>query len=475
MSLRRFDRAMLLQPPTGLYRRDDRCQSKVEDQMVRIVFPPIELASIAAVLRRSGLAVRIEDYPATGGGWEAYRADLNAFRPDLVLINVVLATREQDFQALALAKEILGAEAVTTVAKGELMDPLGEASLAGYPALDFGMHGEVEEILAALCEGAPLETLPGLVWRRDGAVIRNPGHPPFPDLNALPLPARDLLDNHLYRSPETGNPLTVIQGNRGCPSKCIFCPAGSMSGYKVRYRAPELVMREIEECVNRFGIREFLFHGDTFTLNKTWLLELCDRIIASGLRIRWGCNSRVDTMDDERAERMRRAGCWVVAFGVESGDQEILDKMRKGQRVERAREAVAACKRHGLRTHAFFVIGTPWETRATLARTLRFVRELDTDFFDFNIAYPLPGTEMHEIATCDKLFEAPPDGAGYASAAVRSYELSSAELTAWRKKALLGLYLRPRYVARMLARAGSPRVALNYIKAGLLRFRQLIK
>jgi radical SAM superfamily enzyme YgiQ (UPF0313 family) len=242
-----------------------------------------------------------------------------------------------------------------------------------------------------------------------------------------------------------------------------------------RYRSPELVMREIDECVTRFGIREFLFHGDTFTLNKKWLLELCDRIIASGHRIHWGCNSRVDTLDEERAERMRRAGCWVVAFGVESGDQAILDKMRKGVRVERAREAVATCKRHGLRTLAFFVIGTPWETRQTLARTLEFVRELDTDFFDFNIAYPLPGTEMYALVEREGLFEQPPEGSGYASAAVRSHELSSAELTEWRKKALLSLYLRPKYIARMLARAGSPRVALNYVKAGARRLRQLVK
>lgn len=478
MTQPRFHRILLLQPPTGLYRRDDRCQCKVEDQTVQIVFPPIELASLGAALREQGGEVRIADYPARGAGWEQYAADLLDFRPDLVLINVVTATARQDFQALALAKETLG-PAVSTLAKGEFMDALGVPTLREHPEVDFGMHGEVEEVLSALCAGAPLETLPGLTWRRDGGagereVLHNPGHPVLEDLDRLPIPARDLLDNALYRSPETGNPLTVIQGNRGCPSRCIFCPAGAMSGYRVRYRAPELIVREIAECVSRFGIREFLFHGDTFTLNKRWLLELCDRIVDAGLAIRWGCNSRVDTMDDERAARMKRAGCWVVAFGVESGDQDILDRMKKGQRVERAREAVAVCKRNGLRTHAFFVIGTPWETRATLARTLAFVRALNTDFFDFNIAYPLPGTEMYEIAMREGLFEQPPEGAGYASAAVRSHELSSADLTAWRKQALLALYLRPAYIARMLSRAGSPRVALNYARAGLRRLRQLL-
>jgi radical SAM superfamily enzyme YgiQ (UPF0313 family) len=326
-----------------------------------------------------------------------------------------------------------------------------------------------------------LEELPGLLWRRPAtngapaALIHNQGHPLLEDLDSLPFPARDLLDNRLYRSPETGRPLTVIQGNRGCPAKCIFCPAGLMSGYTIRYRSPANIMAEIGECVTRFGIREFLFHGDTFTINKNWLIELCDRIIASDHKIRWGCNSRVDTIDEERAAKMRQAGCWVVAFGVETGDQEIMDKMRKGQQVERAAQAIAICKRNGLRTHAFFVIGTPWETRQTLERTYRFARRLDTDFFDFNIAYPLPGTELYEIAVRENLFEKTPGDAGYASAAVRTYQLSSRELTQWRRKALLAMYLRPGYILRTLARAGSPRVAKNYVKAGLRRLGQLIK
>jgi anaerobic magnesium-protoporphyrin IX monomethyl ester cyclase len=477
---RRFTRALLINPPTGLYRRDDRCQCKVEDQTIQIIFPPIELAEIAAVLRRAGAEVRIEDYPAARGTWERYLNDLRSWRPDLVLVNVVTATAAQDFTALAEAKNILGADRVITAAKGEYMDAHGEAALAENPQVDFGFHGEIDQVLEQFQLGRPLEELPGLIWRKSSSngvlenIVRNPGHPLLEDLDSLPFPARDLLDNALYRSPETGNPLTIIHGNRGCPSKCIFCPAGLISNYKVRYRSPERIMAEIDECVTRHGLREFLFHGDTFTLKKEWLLELCDRIIASGHKIHWGCNSRVDTMDDERATCMRQAGCWVVAFGIESGNQDILDRMKKGQRLERAEQAVAACKRHGLRTHAFFVIGTPWETEQTLKDTHEFARRLGTDFFDFNIAYPLPGTELHEIVSREGLFEAPREGTGYADAAVRTHALSSARLTQWRRRTLLAMYLRPSYIARMLTRAGSPRVMFNYIRAGVRRLRQLL-
>ncbi len=476
-----FQRALLVNPPTGLYRRDDRCQCKVEDQTVQIIFPPIELATIGAVLRQTGVAVKIGDYPAKGAPWQHYIDDLKEFKPDMVLVNVVTATSEQDFQALAAAKEALGVENVITIAKGEFMEACGEQALAEHPEVDYSFHGEIEQAIEKFLQGVPMETVPGLIWRAGKAqhgastdIRRNPGHPLLEDLNALPFPARDLLQNDLYRSPETGNPLTVVHGNRGCPAKCIFCPAGSMSGYRVRYRTPGNIMTEIDECVRKFGIKEFLFHGDTFTINKKWLLELCDLIIASGHKIRWGCNSRVDTMDDERAAKMKQAGCWVVAFGVETGNQMIMDMMKKGQQVERAEQAVNICKLNGLRTHAFFVIGTPWETRDTLTDTYRFAKRLDTDFFDFNISYPLPGTELYDIVLQEGLFEKAPAVTGYANAAVRTRQLSSEDLTQWRKKALLSMYLRPQYIARMLWRAGSPRVAMNYIKAGSKRFRQLV-
>jgi radical SAM superfamily enzyme YgiQ (UPF0313 family) len=297
------------------------------------------------------------------------------------------------------------------------------------------------------------------------------------DLDGLPLPARHLLNNRLYRSPETGNMLTVVHGNRGCPAHCIYCPAGLLTDYTVRFRSPESVVNELRECVDRYGIREFLFHGDTFTINKKWLKELCDRIVDAKLDIHWGCNSRVDTMDDERAQWMKRAGCWVVAFGIEHGDQQLLDNMKKNATVAQAREAVACCKRNGLRVHAFMVIGLPWETEQTLETTYKFLQELDPDFFDFNLATPLPGTELHEIALREGLFEASydPARAGYATGGIRTLSgLSSQHLAKWRRERLLRMYLRPRYIARMLAKAGSPRNTLQYVKAGTKRLRQLM-
>ncbi|MBN1865784.1 radical SAM protein [Candidatus Sumerlaeota bacterium] len=481
-----FRRILFLNPPSGLYRRDDRCQSRVEDQTVRIVFPPIDLARLAAIARRAGAEARIGDYPALGASWDRYRADLAEFRPDAVAFSVTTATVGSDIEAARIARAV--DPAIRTVALGQHFEDAGETLLRSEPALDLALHGEVEENFERLVRGESPANWAAVLYRNpeSGEIVRRPGPAIVEDLDSLPFPARDLLDNSLYRSPETGNPLTTIQANRGCPARCVFCPAGRLSDYRLRLRSPVRILEEIRQCVEAFGLREFLFNGDTFTMNKRWLLELCAAISDSGLGIRWGCNSRVDTMDRERAEALRRAGCWVVAFGVESGDQEMLDRMKKGTRLEQAERAVEACKAAGLATHAFFVIGLPWETKETLDRTMALARRLDTDFFDINIAYPLPGTEFYEIARREGLIErlkethgktgegaSLPDGS-YARAAVRTHTLSADYLTRWRRNALLRLYARPRYVARTLRRAARTGTVRNYLRAAATRVRGLL-
>jgi len=477
MAFRSPEKFLVMNPPTGLYRRDDRCQSRVEDQTIEVVFAPIDLAIYAAVLRARGAEVRLRDYPGLGLGWGDYLDDLKSFTPDAVIIKTTLATLEADLKACEAAKEF--APEILTVGVGESLVYRREEVFSASPTLDVVVVGEAEPTLAELVGVTDLHAVAGLCFREcEGEVTRVVSPPPRPfldDLDSLPYPARDLLDNARYRSPETGNLLTVIHAHRGCPSRCIFCPAGALSGHRVRFRSPENVVGEIQQCVRDFGIREFLFHGDTFTINRRWVVELCRRIVETQLDIRWGCNSRVDTMDDERAEWLRRAGCWVVAFGVESGSQEMLDKMKKGARVEQARRAVEVCRRHGLRTHAFYVIGLPWESAATLDETFRLARELDTDFFDFNIAYPLPATEFYEIARAEGLLdEAECKEAGYARAAARTFHLSREEMNRWRRRALLRLSLRPTYIARTLVRAGSPRRAGRYVRAAVRRLRNIL-
>ncbi len=139
------------------------------------------------------------------------------------------------------------------------------------------------------------------------------------DLDLGPYPARHLARNELYFRPDTGAPQTTVVTSRGCPSKCIFCLAPKISGSRVRRRSPENILGELRECVERHGIRDFLFRSDLFHHGSKWVLDLCQLIVDARLDIRWSCNSRVDTLDEARLEAMKRAGCWLIAFGVESG------------------------------------------------------------------------------------------------------------------------------------------------------------
>lgn len=469
-----YKRVFLMNPPSELYRRDDRCQSKVEDQTVRVVFPPIELGVLASIARECGAEVTLKDYPTVAATAQQYIEDLRAFKPDLVLLNTTAHTIKEDLAAFCIAREFF--PAIRTVVKGEAVAVQAEEFLQKHGELDIVLDGEPEVAFRDLVSGKQLEEIGNIIWRDAAQTIRRGAALPLVELDTLPMPARDLFDNTLYRSPENGRMITAIYAQRGCPAKCIYCPAGSMFDYKVRERSIKSVVDEIEECVNRYGIRDFLFHGDTFTLHKKWLIQLCQEIIGRGLDVHWGCNSRVDTIDDERAKWMREAGCWVIAFGFEHGVQEILDKMKKGARVEKAFEAVRICRRNGLQVHGFFVIGMPWETRETLETTLEFVRKLDPDYFDFNIGYPLPGTEFYDIVVREGLFETPdPAKGGYAAAAVRSHDLSSDQLTTWRKRALLQLYRRPSWIFRTVKNAAAAGNAVFYAKEGLFRFKRLIK
>jgi anaerobic magnesium-protoporphyrin IX monomethyl ester cyclase len=288
------------------------------------------------------------------------------------------------------------------------------------------------------------------------------------NLDALPFPARHLLKNDLYTAPDTGEPITMINTGRGCPHQCIYCAVTIASGYKLKVRSPRNIVAEIEECVKKHNIRNFFFRADTFTWDEKWVVDLCNLILEKNLKIRWGCNSRVDTISEGRLAAMKKAGCWIIGFGIESGNQEMLDKMKKRAKLADAEKAIELCKKYGIKTYGLFLIGLPWETRETVYQTIDFAKKLDPSFLDFNIAYPLPGTEYYRIAKEMNLFSDQDLSKGdYARPIVRTVTLSTDELIQLRKKALLSFYLRPSYIFRTLKDIRSPRIFGNYMRSGI--------
>ncbi len=454
-------------PPTGVYMRDDRCQAPVEGMTAQPNRAPLDLAYMAAMLEGHGIECRIGDYAAPKSPWSEVERDIAAFRPDMIVVSVTTPTINIDLAACRIAKKI--DPKILTVAKGAHLHSKDDEVLLTYPELDLVIRGESEHAVADIGAGKPWSTILGLAYREDGQLKRNGDRPyiEVENLDALPFPARHLLNNDLYRTPDTDEPITMVNTGRGCPHKCIYCAVTIASGFRLKVRSPENIVDELEECVNKHNIRNFFFRADTFTWNEKWVVELCDLIVARGLKIRWGSNSRVDTISEKRLEAMKRAGCWIIGFGVESGNQDMLDKMKKRAKLEDAEKAIALCKQYGIKSYGLFVIGLPWETRETAEETIAFAKKINPSFLDFNIAYPLPGTEYYRIAKEMGLFEEADLSKGdYARPIVRSQSLSTADLVKLRRKALLGYYLRPKYVLDTVKGIRSPKVFLNYAKSG---------
>jgi anaerobic magnesium-protoporphyrin IX monomethyl ester cyclase len=458
-------KVLLLNPPTGRYMRSDRCQAPVDTRVAEPPRPPMDLAYISAVLESVGVACKIRDYPMEDKSWKEVSDDLQGFMPDIVVIDTTTPTIENDLITCDIAKKINFR--IRTVAKGAHFLALDKEVLAKFKNLDIAVRGEPEITLQELAGGRDYSEILGITFRRDLEIIRNPDRPFLENLDKLPFPARHLFNNQLYRTPDTNEPIAFITTSRGCPRQCVFCAAGIVSGYKIRMRSVGSIIEEIEECIEKYGIKNFFFSADTFTWDKQWVINLCEEIITRDIKIRWGANSRVDTLDEDKATWMKRAGCYVIGFGAESASQFMLDKIGKDITVGQIENAIRLCKEYGIESFLVFVIGLPWETRETANETLRFVKKTQASFIEVNVAYPLPGTEFYNIARENGLFdEETLCGHNYSNPLVRSYSLSTDELRDLRKKILKAFYMKPSYIAKRISRINSLRLALSYFKYG---------
>lgn len=442
--------------------REDRCQQPTKELLVIPPLPPTDLMYLAAVAEKAGLDAKIADY-SQGGNFEN---DLKEFQPDYLLINVATPTFKNDLSSLTIAKEIC--PDIITIAKGAAFLTVAFEVMYFQKDLDLILFGEPEETLREVLDGKEFSKILGLYYR-DDLRAKFTGPRPFIDnLDKLPFPARHLVDNNIYRRPDNNKVQAVIKVSRGCPFHCFFCLATPVSGAKVRKRSPENIIEEIRECVDKYGITNFLFWSDIFNIDKDWVMELCQKIIDSGLKITWSANTRADTADEEMANKMYEAGCRLVSIGVESGSQEMLDKIGKRITLDDVRLTVKIFKKAGIRIYNYFVIGLPWEDEDTVEDTIDFAIELDSDFISFYTATPLPGSKFYEYAKENNLINSDTSfSSAYFYPSVNTHHLTKERVFQLHKKAIRRFYLRPAYIIRMLSRIRSFTEFKNYFKAGL--------
>jgi len=457
-----------------VYVREDRCQTPLEDFRSITLRPPIDLMYAMAAFEAGGATCRLRDYPAEGSGWDDLEGALRDWRPHAIVLSVTTQTLAADAEAAILAKRVV--PGIRTLAKGAHFNVLGRESLAQHPAFDAVLREEIEETCLELGRGVSISEVEGVTWRSDtDEAIENPSRPFTRALDAIPFPARHLTRNELYCRPDTRTPQTTLITNRGCPHRCTYCLAGQIAGAANRYRSIENVLAEIRDCTERHGLHSFLFRSDLFTQNRDWVIALCRAIVDEGIRIDWACNARVDTVDAEMLGWMRRAGCWIMAFGVESGDQATLDRIRKNARVEQATRAVRLCREAGIRSSVYLLMGLPWDSDASLEAQARFACALDPDVLEIFYPYPFPGTELRE--ECIRLGLLGPDEfptQSYSRPAFPTLHLSIEDLARHRARALRAFYLRPSKVVRTLRSTKSPRELGNYVRVGLSQLRQLL-
>jgi len=363
---------------------------------------PLGLGYLAAVLERAGHTVVVYDAAVETEPLDATLAQ--GF--DLVGVSAVTPLIYEAWQVAAQAKSL----GYTTILGGPHLTLMPDESLA-RPGVDLVARGEAEdtilEVMEALAGRRDWADIQGLSYRRaDGTIVHNSPRPLRKDLDSLPFPAHHLfkIDKYTNLQPLTdgldphARAFTIIT-SRGCPYQCIYC-SKAITGNTWRPRSPENVVAEWRWLVRDMRATEIGVTDDVMTLNLERAKEICRRLIAEGLNtVPWITihGIRVDHVDAELFQLMQQAGCKRVGFGVESGNQRVLDYMKKKQTIGDVRQAFRWAKEAGLQTMGFFIFGLPTETEETMEDTIRLALELDPDLGNFMMAAPFPGTELYDL------------------------------------------------------------------------------
>jgi len=363
---------------------------------------PISMAYIAAFLKEKGIAVSAIDAKAEKLSLREIEKRINLEKPDIVGLTAATIQIYEAHTTAKLIKQIN--KEIVTVIGGWHASAIPKETLAEFPYFDFAVYGEGEvtmyELVKTLENGGDVSTIKGIAYRGDGEIRLTEPHPYIKNLDEMPFPAYELfpLDKYRFYAFKRKMLELPVSTSRGCPHKCSFCYKSM--GDAVRLRSIESVINEIKRDVEEFGARRIMFIDDTFTLNKKRVVQLCDRLISEGLdkKISWMCETRVDAVDRQLLEKMRGANCVNVSYGIESGNQTILDTIVKNINLKQAQNAVKWAKETGMEVDTNFILGNQGETRETALDTINFAAELDADRANFSILVPYPGTQIMEMA-----------------------------------------------------------------------------
>jgi len=452
---------LLIDPPWIVENKDNLWRK------VGSCLPSLGLAYIASVLEKEGHNVKILDCTAEQISVSDIPKKLEEY-PDLDFIGLTATTSIVN-NALKIAEICKIKFPSAKIIMGGVHPSVMPDEMLSYPYVDYVVKDEGEMTAKELVNGKNPNEILGLSYKDGDEIIHNEMRPLIKNLDDIPPPAYHLLPMDKYK-PAVGNykrlPAMSIFATRGCPGRCTFCHR-AFRGI-VRPRSARNIIEEIKLLQKNYGIREISFYDDTFTLFKKVVHEFCDIILKEKLDITWSCFTRVDFVDEELLYHMKKAGCHLILFGVESADEEMLKRICKNISLEQVKNVVKMARKIGIDTRASFMFGNPGETEETIKKTIDFAIELDPDEVQFNITTVYPGTEMFEWAKQNGYLKVN-DWSNYnvSDVVMELPTVSSEVVKKYYRLAHKKFYLRPKIIFRRLSKLKSITQLVQEIKGGL--------
>jgi len=445
----------LLMPPYNIMKRGYGSKRKVRGGL----FPPLGLAYLSSPLIKDGHNVKIIDASSYKYTNEDIGEMLMDFKPDIIGISSVTGSADESYSLANYLKSKL--EKVPIVYGGPHASCFPELIFNNIPDLDLLVYGEGEITFKNIIDFYQKEKklpqdLPGTWGRKNGKWIKNPSTKPVLNLDELLPPAYELFDYHgiyrplplQYRKLPTANMVIA----RGCPhGRCTFCFNAGRASQLYRRHSPERVVQEIEFLVNKLGVKEIAFWDDNFLVGEDWINKFCDLLDEAGLKIPWSVVARVDTITKKMLERANKSGLWNVFFGIESGNQDLLDRIKKNITLDQIRQAVQWCNELDIDTRGSFMLALPGETPEKAKKTIKFACDIGITYAQFLLTHPEWGTELYDDAVnlgrIVPLYQGRravtylPDGYKDAEEAIKMQKM------AYRK-----FYFRPKYILKHIKR-----------------------
>jgi len=423
----------------------------------RVLRAPDWLAYATAVLEQSKEDVELYDFPAQSWGKDKLKKLVEKKQPDFVVLDSTTPSIYSDIECAKICKEVSDCKVIMV---GPHASALPEENLKESEGnVDVIAIGEYDyTVRDIILNHKNMNKVDGVCFNNNGKITRTKPRELIKNLDEIPFPAWHHLDLMKYYSSSKLHPHVDMISGRGCPNRCTFCLWPQvMHGRKYRVRSIKNVVDEMEydlEILPQLKRGEFFFEDDTLTIDKNRTIELCKEIIKRKLDITWSADSRASNYDLEMFKMMKKSGCRELCVGFESGDQRILNGMKKGLTLEQSKNFMKVARKTGIKVHGCFVLGMPGETRQTIKKTIDFAMSLKLDTLQFSAAVPFPGTEYYNYCVDNKLLKTKSWDAwledGEQSGVIDYPGLSKEEVNEAVDKALKKFYFRPNYMIKFL-------------------------